>query len=95
MIKINTLTEQQIDNIPICEIDLGSRIINILFVKDIKTLLDLKNFVIKEGMFGLYRLQGFGSVAKNNVQQLLKHSYPKTNFDMYATTTEKYTFRDA
>ena len=30
MIKINTLTEEEIDNIPICEIDLSRRTLTVL-----------------------------------------------------------------
>ena len=56
MIKINTLTKEQIDNIPICEIDLTRRTLTVLLNtsyrenvddSEIKTLLDLKNYVIK------------------------------------------------
>ena len=54
MIKINTLTEEEIDNIPICEIDLSRRTLTVLMNthyrdnidnSEIKTLLDLKNYV--------------------------------------------------
>ena len=55
MIKINTLTKEQIDNIPICEINLTRRTLTVLLNtssrenvddSEIKTLLDLKNYVI-------------------------------------------------
>ena len=42
MIKIDTLTEQQINNIPIRNINLGVRIKNILLNENINTLEDLK-----------------------------------------------------
>ena len=93
MILINTLSELQIDNVPIHQIDLNARVINILITKtNIKTLLDLKNYVLEKGIIGLLKLNGFGTISKNNVKKLLEHAYPKTNFNMYVLTEEKYTF---
>ena len=87
MIKINTLSEREIDNIKINEIDLSSRIKNHLVYRDIKTLLDLKNFVKNKGINGLYCIQGFGSVSKTKVIELLNHAYPNLQI-----SKSKYTF---
>ena len=90
MIKINTLTEEQIDKIKINEIDLNSRVKNSLAVKDIKTLMELKIFVQQKGINGLYSMNGFGTVSRNTVIQLLNHAYP--NLKVSHTTKTKYTF---
>ena len=90
MIKINTLTEEQIDKIKINEIDLNSRVKKYLAFKDIRTLMELKIFVQQKGINGLYRINGFGSVSRNIVIKLLNHAYP--NLKVSHTTTTKYTF---
>ena len=87
MIKINTLTEDEIDKIKINEIDLSSRIQNHLVYKDIKTLLDLKNFVENKGINGLYQIGGFGTVSRTRVIELLNHAYPNLQISQ-----SKYTF---
>ena len=89
MIKINTLNEDQINKIKINEIDLSSRIKNHLVYRDIKTLLDLKNFVENKGINGLYQIGGFGSVSKKSVIELLNHAYPNLRM-----SESKYTFRE-
>ena len=91
MIPINTLTEQQINNIPIRNIHLGVRIKNILINENINTLEDLKNLVLKKGFFKIIRLPNCGTVSQNTIKKLLKHSYPNINFDDYVND-EKYTF---
>ena len=91
MIPINTLTEQQINNIPIRNIYLEVRTKNILINKNINTLEDLKNLVLKKGFFEIIRLPGCGTISQNTIKKLLKHSYPNINFDDYVND-EKYTF---
>jgi len=91
MIPINTLTEQQINNIPIRNIHLGVRTKNILINENINTLEDLKNLVLKKGFFDIIRLPGCGTISQTPINTLLHHSYPNINFDDYVND-EKYTF---
>ena len=91
MIQINTLTDQQINNIPIRNIHLGVRTKNILINKNINTLEDLKNLVLKKGFVEIIVLPGCGTISQNTIKKLLKHSYPNINFDYYVND-EKYTF---
>ena len=91
MIKINTLTEQQINNIPIRSIDLEARVKNILLNENIKTLEDLKNFVLKEGFVKIVILPNCGTKSSNTIKKLLTHSYPNINFEHHIDN-RKYTF---
>lgn len=91
MIKINTLTEQQINNIPIRNIDLNVRVKNILINGNINTLEDLKNLVLEKGFFQIKILPNCGTISQNTIKKLLKHSYPNINFDNYVNQS-KYTF---
>lgn len=91
MILINTLTEQQINNIPIRNIDLGVRLKNVLINENIEVLEDLKKIVLEKGFCKIMQLPGCGTVSQNKVKKLLKHSYPNINFDEYVND-EKYTF---
>ena len=70
MITINTLTEQQINNIPIRNIDLGVRVKNILINENINTLEDLKNLVLREGFSKIKILPNCGTVSQNKIVQL-------------------------
>tara|TARA_R110002020_G_scaffold402679_1_gene612812 strand:+ start:210 stop:521 length:312 start_codon:yes stop_codon:yes gene_type:complete len=89
IIKINTLTEEEIDKIKINEINLSSRIQNHLVYKDIKTLLDLKNFVKNKGINSLYEIGGFGNISLTTITELLNHAYPNLQISQL-----KYTFKD-
>ena len=91
MITINTLTEQQINNIPIRNIDLNVRVKNILINGNINTLEDLKNLVLKDGFSKIMVLPNCGTISQNTIKKLLKHSYPNINFDDYINQS-KYTF---
>ena len=91
MIKIDTLTEQQINNIPIRNINLGVRIKNILINENLNTLEDLKNLVLKEGFSKIVVLPNCGTISQNTIKKLLKHSYPNINFEQYVNE-EIYTF---
>ena len=93
MIKINTLTEQQINNVPIRNINLGVRIINILINENINTLENLKDYVLKNGMFGIIRLPNCGTVSQNKIRKLLQHSYPNINFNEFINE-EIYVFEE-
>ena len=84
MIKINTLTKEQIDNIPICEINLTRRTLTVLLNtssrenvddSEIKTLLDLKNYVIKN-YSKLLHIPNVGTKSFNEITQLILHAYP-------------------
>ena len=77
LIKINTIPESERDKIKICEIQIDQRgLANHLISRDILTLLDLKNFIIKEGINGFYKRQGFGSRSCKALIELLNHVYP-------------------
>ena len=93
MITINTLTEQEIDNIPIRNIDLGVRVKNILINENINTLEDLKNLVLEKGFSEVAIFPNCGTVSQNKIKRLLKHSYPNINFDEYVDNS-KYTFEE-
>ena len=84
MIKINTLTEEEIDNIPICEIDLSRRTLTVLLntscrenVDDsqIKTLSDLKSYVVKN-YSKLLHIPNVGTKSFKEIVSLIKHAYP-------------------
>ena len=87
MIKINTLTEEQINKININEINLSTRIRNHLVYRNIRTLLDLKNFVENNGINSLYAIAGFGRISQNQTIKLLNHAYPNLKISQ-----KKYTF---
>ena len=102
MIKINTLTKEQIDNIPICEIDLTRRTLTVLMNthsrdhidnSEIKTLLDLKNYVVKNYRF-LRRIPNVGTKTFNEIVSLIKHSYPDVILEdsIGYYNQKKYTF---
>lgn len=93
MIKINTLTEQEINNVPIRNINLDVRVKNILLSENINTLQDLKNLVLKEGFSKIVILPNCGTVSQNKISRLLQHSYPNINFDEYVDSS-KYTFEE-
>lgn len=93
MIKINTLTEQQINNVPIRNINLDVRVKNILLCENINTLQDLKNLVLKEGFSKIVILRNCGTVSQNKIRRLLQHSYPNINFDEYVDDSI-YTFEE-
>tara|TARA_B100000519_G_C14004009_1_gene325378 strand:- start:43 stop:318 length:276 start_codon:yes stop_codon:yes gene_type:complete len=91
MIKINTLTEEEIDKIKICEIQIKQRgLANHLISRDIFTLLDLKNFIIKEGINGFYKRQGFGLRSCDALIELLNHAYPNLIINK---SSIKYTYK--
>tara|TARA_R100000231_G_scaffold59143_1_gene48635 strand:+ start:298 stop:573 length:276 start_codon:yes stop_codon:yes gene_type:complete len=91
MIKINTLTPLEIDKVKICEIQIDQRgVANHLISRDILTLLDLKNFVIKEGINGFYKRSGFGIRSCNAVIELLNHAYPDL---VIHKSSIKYTYK--
>ena len=71
MIKIDTLTEQQINNIPIRNINLGVRIKNILLNENLNTLEDLKNLVLKDGFTKIMVLPNCGTISQNTIKKLL------------------------
>ena len=90
MIKINTLTQEEIDKININEIDLNSRVTNILINKNIRTLSDLANFIEEFSINDLYCVEGFGSKCLKEVVELLNHAYPNLNL---GKSIKKYTFK--
>ena len=91
MIKINTLTEEEIDKIYIYEIYLERKVEKLLSEKGIKTLSDLKMYVEKEGMIDFYLTKGFGSKSEKILCELLNHAYP--NLYLGRSNKKKYTFR--
>ena len=109
MIKINTLTKEQIDNIPLSQIDMSCRVKRCLNSawsrehidnKEFKgkvliTLKDLKEYCLQH-FSKLRRLPNFGSVSFNELRNLLKHAYPDTNFssEVIYDNPIKYTFKD-
>tara|TARA_R100000734_G_scaffold8613_1_gene6686 strand:+ start:270 stop:581 length:312 start_codon:yes stop_codon:yes gene_type:complete len=102
MIKINTLTKEEIDNISICEIDLSRRTLTVLMNthyrdnidnSEIKTLLDLKNYVVKNYSY-LRRIPNVGTKTFNEIVSLIKHSYPDVILEdsIGYYNQKKYTF---
>ena len=101
MIKINTLTKEQIDNIPIMDIELDSRILNGIVNannrehidnREIVTLLDLKNFVLEYNT-ALLKVPNLGRKSFRTIIKLLEHAYPNTSFNKNCRYTKpKYTF---
>ena len=53
-------------------------------------LLDLKNFVMKEGINGFYKRSGFGIRSCNAVIELLNHAYPDL---VIHKSSIKYTYK--
>jgi hypothetical protein len=107
MIKINTLTKEEIDNIPLCQIDISNRVKICLFPhnrehidnnnfkgKDLTTLKELKEYCL-EHFSKLKRLPNFGRVSFNEIRDLLEHAYPDTNFisEVVYDNPIKYTFK--
>ena len=108
MIKINTLTQEQIDNIPICQINMSCRVKRCFTAlnrehidneefkgKELITLKDLKEYCLQH-FSKLTRLPNFGSVSFKEVRDLLEHAYPNTNFisEIIYQNPIKYTFKD-
>ena len=107
MITINTLTKEEIDNVPLNQIAMTNRVKICLLAsnrghidndefrgKDLETLKDLKEYCLQH-FDKLKRLPNFGSVSFKELQELLNHAYPDVNFVCKVPHNNiiKYTFR--
>ena len=107
MIQINTLTKEEIDNIPLYQIDMSFRVTRCFKAwnrehidneefkgKDLITLKDLKEYCLQH-FSKIRRIPNFGNKSFDELKLLLEHSYQDTNFfsEIVYDNPIKYTFK--
>ena len=74
MIKINTLTEEEIDNIPICEIDLSRRTLTVLMNTHYRDNIDnsVNDLRISDELIKLNELLKSGALSQEEFDKAKK-----------------------